>query len=95
MNKLDTQQQLFVIMMEECGELIQQCSKCLRQQDYESDHTRKKLIEEVGDVYSMIELMVKNKVVSWAGIYNRSYKKKEKLIIERKIKQNFPRLDLT
>ena len=83
MNKLDTQQQLFVIMMEECGELIQQCSKCLRQQfdlqDYESDHNRKKLIEEVGDVYAMIELMVKNKVVSWASIYNRSYKKKEKL----------------
>ena len=83
MNKLDTQQQLFVIMMEECGELIQQCSKCLRQQfdlqDYESDHNREKLIEEVGDVYAMIELMVKNKVVSWAGIYNRSYKKKEKL----------------
>ena len=83
MNKLDTQQQLFVIMMEECGELIQQCSKCLRQQfdlqDYESDHNREKLIEEVGDVYAMIELMVKNKVVSWAGIYNRSYQKKEKL----------------
>ena len=70
-------------MMEECGELIQQCSKCLRQQfdlqDYESDHNREKLIEEVGDVYAMIELMVKNKVVSWAGIYNRAYEKKEKL----------------
>ena len=66
-------------MMEECGELIQQCSKCLRQQDYESDHNRKKLIEEVGDVYAMIELMVKNKVVSWTGIYNRAEVKREKL----------------
>ena len=69
--------------MEECGELIQQCSKCLRQQfdlqDYESDHNRKKLIEEVGDVYAMIELMVKNKVVSWTGIYNRAEMKKDKL----------------
>ncbi len=84
MNKLDTQQQLFVIMMEECGELIQQCSKCLRQQfdlqDYESDHNRKKkLIEEVGDVYAMIELMVQHKVITWAGIYNRAEVKKEKL----------------
>ena len=79
MNKLDTQQQLFVIMMEECGELIQQCSKLLRQQDYESDHNRKKLIEEVGDVYAMIELMVKYKVITWASIYNRAEVKKEKL----------------
>ena len=66
-------------MMEECGELIQQCSKCLRQQDYESDHNRKKLIEEVVDVYAMIELKVKNKVVSWTGIYNRAEVKREKL----------------
>ena len=83
MNKLDTQQQLFVIMMEECGELIQQCSKCLRQQldlqDYESDHNREKLIEEVGDVYAMIELMVKNNIITWASVYNRSDVKKEKL----------------
>ena len=79
MNKLDTQQQLFVIMMEECGELIQQCSKCLRQQDYESDYDRKKLIEEVGDVYAMIELMVKNNIITWASVYNRAEVKKDKL----------------
>ena len=83
MNKLDTQQQLFVIMMEECGELIQQCSKCLRQQfdlqDYESDINKEKLLEEVGDVYAMIELMVKYKVITWASIYNRAEVKKEKL----------------
>ena len=83
MNKVEKMQQLFVITMEECGELIQQCSKCLRQQfdlkDYESDINKEKLLEEVGDVYAMIELMVKHRVVSWAGIYNRSYKKKEKL----------------
>ena len=83
MNKLDARQQLMVITMEECGELIQQCSKCLRQQfdlqDYESDHNRKKLIEEVGDVYAMIELMVKYKVITWASIYNRAEVKKEKL----------------
>ena len=75
MNKLDAHQQLFVIMMEECGELIQQCSKCLRQQDYD----RKKLLEEVGDVYAMIELMVKNNVITWAGVYDRAKVKREKL----------------
>ena len=84
MNKLDTQQQLFVIMMEECGELIQQCSKCLRSPDYNfahslSDVNRKKLVEEVGDVYAMIELMVKNNIITWSGIYNRAEVKREKL----------------
>ena len=85
-NKLDTQQQLFVIMMEECGELIQQCSKCLRQpsdihgsQEYRLEDNKKKLLEEVGDVYAMIELMVKNNIITWASVYNRSDVKKEKL----------------
>ena len=86
MNRQDKMQQLFVITMEECGELIQQCSKCLRQpndvhgsQEYVLEDNKKKLIEEVGDVYAMIELMVENNVVSWASIYNRAYEKKEKL----------------
>jgi hypothetical protein len=37
------------------------------------------LIEEVGDVYAMIELMVKNNIITWASVYNRSDVKKEKL----------------
>ena len=79
MNKLDTQQQLFVIMMEECGELIQQCSKLLRQQDYESDYNREKLVEEVGDVYTMIELMHEFDIISWNDIEERVKVKREKL----------------
>ena len=86
MNELDKMQQLFVITMEECGELIQQCSKCLRQpndthgsQEYRLEDNKKKLLKEVGDVYAMIELMVNHGVVSWAGIFNRAYRKKEKL----------------
>ena len=84
MNKLDTQQQLFVIMMEECGELIQQCSKCLRSPDYNwvhsvTDDNHKKLVEEVGDVYAMIELMIKNNIMTWTDVYNRAGVKKEKL----------------
>ena len=30
MNSLDARQQLMVLLMEECGELIQECSKNLR-----------------------------------------------------------------
>ena len=63
-------------MMEECGELIQRCSKCIRFNKYEDDE---KLTEEIGDVYAMIDLMVKNKIVTWAAIYDRAEVKKNKL----------------
>ena len=43
-NKL---QELLTITMEECGELIQACSKAIRCDDY---HDNKKLMEEIGDV---------------------------------------------
>ena len=33
MNKLDQRQQLMVVTMEECGELVQACSKILRRQE--------------------------------------------------------------
>ena len=71
-------------MMEECGELIQQCSKCLRSPDYNwahsvTDDNRGKLIEEVGDVYAMIELMQEFDLISWGEIEKRAEVKKEKL----------------
>ena len=76
MNKLDAQQQLMVITMEECGELIQQCSKCLRKNKYYDD---KKLVEEVGDVYAMIELMQEFDVINWKDVEARVKVKREKL----------------
>ena len=37
MNKLDHRQQLMVVTMEECGELVQSCSKILRRQELYAD----------------------------------------------------------
>ena len=48
----DRLQELLTITMEECGELIQACSKAIRCDDY---HDNKKLIEEIGDVQCMID----------------------------------------
>jgi chromosome condensin MukBEF ATPase and DNA-binding subunit MukB len=58
MNKL---QELMVITMEECGELTQRCSKIIRKFETLEEITepqRIKLLEEVGDVQCLIELMV-------------------------------------
>ena len=73
---LDRLQQLMVLTMEECGELIQRCSKCLRKGKYYDD---KKLLEEVGDVYTMIELMHEFDIISWGDVEERVKVKRAKL----------------
>ena len=58
MNKL---QELMVLTMEECGELTQRCSKIVRKFDTLDEITedqRVKLLEEVGDVQCLINLMI-------------------------------------
>ena len=65
-----------VIMMEECGELIQACSKALRKDNF---YDNKNLIEEVGDVYTMIELMHDFDMISWIDIEERMKVKRKKL----------------
>ena len=75
-NKL---QQLMIITAEECGELTQRCSKIVRKykgfNEIEDDQ-RNKLLEEVGDVYCMIDLMTEHGVLDWKHIYARSSAKK-------------------
>ena len=66
MNKLDQRQQLMVVTMEECGELVQACSKILRRQELYADTKYvQNLKDEIGDVYTMLKLMVEHDVVSW------------------------------
>tara|TARA_Y100000034_G_scaffold83247_1_gene99677 strand:+ start:304 stop:549 length:246 start_codon:yes stop_codon:yes gene_type:complete len=73
---MNTLQQLMVITMEECGELIQQCSKCLRKGECYND---KELIEEIGDVHTMIELMLEYNIASRDEIEKRAKVKRERL----------------
>ena len=72
-NKL---QELLTITMEECGELIQACSKAIRCDDY---YNNESLIEELGDVNYMIELMHQYDLVSLKDLVDRGKIKEEKL----------------
>tara|TARA_B110000503_G_scaffold11822_1_gene15977 strand:+ start:1940 stop:2236 length:297 start_codon:yes stop_codon:yes gene_type:complete len=81
-------QQLMTITMEECGELIQQCSKTMRkfstvEQALEDNEravsNRVKLIEEAGDVLCMIELMVEHGLLTNYELGVRVNVKREKL----------------
>tara|TARA_B100001287_G_scaffold273481_1_gene276988 strand:+ start:278 stop:553 length:276 start_codon:yes stop_codon:yes gene_type:complete len=80
-NKL---QQLMIITAEECGELTQRCSKIIRkynEKEQIEDDQRNKLLDEVGDVYCMIDLMCEHGILDWKHVYARSGAKKEKLKI--------------
>ena len=69
-------QELLTITMEECGELIQACSKAIRCDDY---YDNENLIEELGDVNYMIELMHQYDLVSLKDLVDRGKIKEEKL----------------
>tara|TARA_Y100000592_G_scaffold3617_1_gene5208 strand:+ start:687 stop:956 length:270 start_codon:yes stop_codon:yes gene_type:complete len=75
--KLDYNTELMVITMEECGEMIEACSKAIRCEDY-VDNDR--LIEEVGDVLCMIDIMVDMGLLRERDLNNRIQLKKMKLL---------------
>ena len=80
MQKLDKEQELLTITMEECGELIQSCSKAMRRWElYKNSDSEISLKEECGDVFCMLELLVENGFVTWQEIANRSEIKRKKL----------------
>ena len=72
----DKLQELLTITMEECGELIQACSKAIRCNDY---YDYDKLIEELGDVNYMIELIHQYDLISLKDLVDRAKIKKDKL----------------
>lgn len=80
MKTLDGRQQLLVVTMEECGELVQSCSKLLRRAElYSNDGYVQNFKDEVGDVYTMIDLLVEWDVLSWDEIEKRREVKRKKL----------------
>ena len=83
-NPINTLQQLMIITAEECGELTQRCSKIIRKYekiDQIEEEQRIKLIEEVGDVLCMINLMVEHNITDWEELNVRVKVKKDKLKI--------------
>lgn len=68
--------------MEECGELTQRCSKIIRKFDTVEEITedqRVKLVEEMGDVYCMFELIIEHGITDWSELNERALYKVNKL----------------
>jgi len=83
-NPINKLQQLMIITAEECGELTQRCSKIVRKYetiDQIEEEQRIKFLEEAGDVYCMLELLVDHKITNWNELKKRSQVKRQKLKI--------------
>ena len=74
--RMTKKEELMVITMEECGELIQECSKSIRMKNYNRDELK----EELSDVMCMIELMIEYGIISKKDLSNGSQLKKMKLM---------------
>ena len=74
--EMEKLEELMVITMEECGELIQECSKSIRKQEYNRDELK----EELSDVMCMLELMIENKIITRTELNNGANLKKMKLM---------------
>lgn len=69
--------QLMYVTAEECGELVQSCMKIARWGI--DDDKRNTLLEEAGDVYCMLQLLIKNGVLTQEELDTRAAVKVEKL----------------
>lgn len=76
-SNMKKREEMLVITMEECGELIQACSKMIR---FDEPCDTKQLQEEIGDVMCMIEILRDGGLVSDKQIADRIKVKKEKLM---------------
>ena len=77
-NNMTQREEALVILMEECGELIQACSKMIRSNG--ATKYERELQDEVGDVLTLIELLKNSGLVTDKQIEDRMKIKKEKLM---------------
>jgi hypothetical protein len=69
-------EELMIITMEECGELIQECSKAIRMRDFDRDELK----DELSDVMCMLVLMIDYGIITRTELSNGANVKKMKLL---------------
>jgi hypothetical protein len=74
---LEYRSELLIIVMEECAEVQQACSKVLRYGDQKNIND---LISEVGDLQCMIQLLASNLDISEQEMYKAIHNKRKKLV---------------
>ena len=70
------QEELMTITSEECGEVIQACSKVLR---FPGEQSTEMLKKELGDLYCMIEIMIEKRILTYTDLIDGTKAKRYKL----------------
>lgn len=70
------QEELMMITAEECGEVIQACSKMLR---FPGEQSTEMLKKELGDLYCMIEICIEKQLLTYTDLTAGSRAKRHKL----------------
>ena len=76
--------EILLITQEECAEVVQAISKVFRfglEDSYNGFTNKERLEEEVGDLLCMIDLMMKDNIISDQNVYAAKAAKLEKLKI--------------
>jgi NTP pyrophosphatase (non-canonical NTP hydrolase) len=68
--------ELMTITMEECGEVIQACSKVMR---FPGDQSSEMLKKELGDLYCMIEICIEKRLLTYSELMDGAQAKRHKL----------------
>jgi len=68
--------ELMTITMEECGEVIQACSKMQR---FPGDQSAEMLKKELGDLYCMIEICIEKRLLTYTELMDGARAKRHKL----------------
>ena len=76
-NTFKPEKELFIVLAEECGEVVQSCMKYLRWGMDENRH--KEFKQEMGDVYCMIQLMIEAGVLTRNDLTKAAKEKRRKL----------------
>ena len=74
--------ELLVILMEECAEVIQEASKIIRfgaDAEYNGERALDRLEKEIGDLYCMIDLLHSNDMISYDNLEKYADAKEQKL----------------
>lgn len=95
-NPINTLQQLMAITAEEAAELTQVCMKVIRKhqtiEQVKADKWHDKLVEELGDVYCMMDLLLEYGLIDEEAIYIRAQIKRAKLAHWSTLVQDTPEL---
>lgn len=68
--------ELMTITMEECGEVIQACSKVMR---FPGNQSAEMLKKELGDLYCMIEICIEKQLLTYTELMDGARAKRTKL----------------